>query len=432
VPARTRLHSLVPEFRDLPRPFWVLFAGTFVNRVGGFVLIFLAIYLTEARRLTPAQAGAVIAAYGIGAIGAGPIGGALADRIGRRPTLVASLIGGGVSMFVLGLMTHTTTITAVAIATGLLYEMYRPVVSATVADIVSAEARPRACGLMYWAVNLSASVAALLGGVLAAHSYRVLFAVDAITTAMFGVVLWAALPETRPAAPADDSADSGAVHAILHDRLFLTVCLLTLGFCLVFFQAFVGLPIDMRAHGISTSEFGGLMAINGILIVVLQPFVGELIRDRSRPLVLALASLVLGVGFGLNAWMGTRWVTRGDRCLDTRRDPVCAGIDVARSGSGTGALTRPVSRRVRRRVHGRIRRRTGSGWVRHCPRRCPLSLDRLLRDRRRRRNGILHAETCRLSNAVSALPCDVSIRASRTSLETACPGRRLAASATSS
>ena len=66
MPARTRLHSLVAEFRDLPRPFWVLFAGTFVNRVGGFVLIFLAIYLTEARRLTPAQEGAVIAAYGIG------------------------------------------------------------------------------------------------------------------------------------------------------------------------------------------------------------------------------------------------------------------------------------------------------------------------------------------------------------------------------
>lgn len=295
----------MPDVRGLPRPFWVLFAGTFVNRVGGFVLIFLAIYLTEARGLTPAQAGAVVAAYGIGAIGAGPIGGALADRIGRRPTLVASLIGGGASMFVLGLMTRPTTITAVAIATGLLYEMYRPVVSATVADIVSAEARPRAYGLIYWAVNLGASIAALLGGVVAAHSYLVLFAVDAITTAMFGIVLWAALPETRPAAPAHDSPDRGAVRAILRDRLFLTVCLLTLGFCLVFFQAFAGLPIDMRAHGISMSEFGGLMAINGILIVVLQPFAGELIRDRSRPLVLALASLVLGVGFGLNAWVGT-------------------------------------------------------------------------------------------------------------------------------
>lgn len=295
----------MPDFRGLPRTFWVLFVGTLVNRVGGFVLIFLTIYLTEERGLNPTQAGAVVAAYGIGAIGAGPIGGALSDRIGRRPTLVASLIGGGASMFVLGLMTRISTITAAAIGAGLLYEMYRPVVSATVADVVSPEARPRAYGLIYWAVNLGASIAALLGGVVAAHSYRVLFAIDAITTAMFGMALWAALPETQPVAPPNDSVGRGAAQSILSDRVFLAVCLLTLGFCLVFFQAFVGLPIDMRAHGISTSEFGGLMAINGVLIVVLQPFAGEIVSTRSRPLVLALASLVLGIGFGLNGWVGT-------------------------------------------------------------------------------------------------------------------------------
>ena len=37
--------------------------------------------------------------------------------------------------------------------------MYRPVVSATIADVVSSEARPRAYGLIYWAVNLGASIA---------------------------------------------------------------------------------------------------------------------------------------------------------------------------------------------------------------------------------------------------------------------------------
>jgi MFS family permease len=121
VHARAWLQRLIPNLSGLPRPFWVLFAGTLVNRVGGFALMFLAIYLTEERGLTAAQAGAVVAAYGIGAIGAGPIGGALSDRFGRRPTLVASLIGGGASMFGLGLMTRTTMITAAAIVTGLLY-----------------------------------------------------------------------------------------------------------------------------------------------------------------------------------------------------------------------------------------------------------------------------------------------------------------------
>lgn len=295
----------MPDLRGLPRPFWVLFAGTLVNRVGGFVLIFLAIYLTDARGLTPVQAGAILTAYGLGAIGGGPIAGVLSDRIGRRPTLVASLMAGGASMLVLGLVTgHATMIIASAV-TGLLYEMYRPVVSATIADIVRPDDRPRAYSLIYWAVNLGASVAPLVGGLISARSYRALFAADAVTTALFGLIVWAALPETRPGDSADSDASGSGARSILQDHAFLAVCLLTLAFCIVFFQSFAALPIDVRAHGISPSGFGALMALNGVLIVLFQPLAGELIRERPRASVLAVASVLLGIGFGMNAWIGS-------------------------------------------------------------------------------------------------------------------------------
>jgi MFS family permease len=306
MPPRTLARHLAPDFRGLPRPFWVLFVGTLVNRVGGFVLVFLAIYLTEVRGLTPTQAGAVISAYGLGAIGGGPLGGALSDRVGRRPTLVGSLIAGGVSMLVLGLVTETLSMTIAAATTGLLYEMYRPVVSATVADVVSAPDRPRAYSLIYWAVNVGASMASLLGGFIATRSYRTLFVADAVTTVLFGVIVWAALPETRPPSSSAHVAGArGATRAILRDRIFVAVCALTVAFSLVFFQSFVGLPIDMRAHGISASGYGALIALNAVLIVLLQPLVAEVIRDRSRPSVLAVASLLLAVGFGMNAWIGS-------------------------------------------------------------------------------------------------------------------------------
>jgi MFS family permease len=302
---RQRLPRLMPDLRGLPRPFWVLFAGTLVNRVGGFALIFLAIYLTDARGLTPVQAGAILTAYGLGAIVGGPIAGALSDRIGRRPTLVASLMAGGASMLVLGLVTgHVTMIIASAV-TGLLYEMYRPVVSATIADIVPPNDRPRAYSLIYWAVNIGASVAPLIGGLISARSYRALFAADAVTTALFGLIVWAALPETRPAASVNSDASRGGARSIVHDHAFLAVCLLTVAFCLVFFQAFAALPIDVRAHGISSSGFGVLMALNGVLVVLLQPLAGELIRDHSRSSVLAVSSVLLGIGFGMNAWIGS-------------------------------------------------------------------------------------------------------------------------------
>jgi predicted MFS family arabinose efflux permease len=283
----------------------VLFAGTLINRTGGFVLIFLAIYLAEGHGLSADQAGAIVSAYGLGAIAAGPLGGALSDRVGRRPTLVVSLVAGGASLFVLGLATDLAAIAVAAVITGLLYEMYRPVVSAAVADVVPPDDRPRAYGLIYWAVNLGGSFAAVFGGVIASRSYRALFAIDAITTALFGLVLWAALPETRPTWHARDEPRGSTLRMLLGDRAFVALCLLTFALFLVFFQVFVGLPIDMRAHGVSTVTFGWLMAINGILIVLLQLPVSDLIARRSRTRMLALSALTLGVGFGMNGWIGS-------------------------------------------------------------------------------------------------------------------------------
>jgi MFS family permease len=299
------LRRLVPDVRGLPPPFWVLFAGTLVNRVGGFVMVFLAIYLTEVRGLNAAQAGAVISAYGVGAMGGGAFGGTVSDCVGRRPVLTLSLIGGGASMLLLGLLTTTTAITGTPLLTGLLYEMYRPVVSATIADVVSVDDRPRAYGLMYWAVNLGASIAPILGGVIAASSYRALFVADAATTALYGVIVLAALPETRPPPHVRPDGAPGAARAIIGDPVLLAVCGLTFAFSIAFFQSFVALPMDVRAHGISPVRFGLLIAINGLLIVFLQPLAGDLTRYRSRRLTLAAASLLLGAGLGMNAWVGS-------------------------------------------------------------------------------------------------------------------------------
>jgi MFS family permease len=283
----------------------VVFAGTLLNRTGGFVLVFLGIYLTEVRGLTPAEAGYVVTAFGCGALAGAPLGGSLSDRLGRRPPLVASLVGGGVSMAALGFVAAVPWIVAVAAVTGLLYEMYRPIVSAVIADIVVSADRPRAYTLNYWAINIGAAIAPPLGALIAARSYPVLFVADGVTTALYGVLVWFALPETRPAGPLHDEAARVGTGAVLRDRLFMAMCVLTFGIHLVFFQAFVALPVDMRAHGISTAAFGILMTINPVLIVLFQPWAGEVIRHRSPLAVMSLASLLIGVGFGMNAWAGS-------------------------------------------------------------------------------------------------------------------------------
>ncbi|MPZ63477.1 MAG: MFS transporter, partial [Propionibacteriales bacterium] len=48
----------------LSRPFWVLVAGTFVNRVGQFVQPFLALYLAGPRDLDTSTVGVIVACFG--------------------------------------------------------------------------------------------------------------------------------------------------------------------------------------------------------------------------------------------------------------------------------------------------------------------------------------------------------------------------------
>ena len=97
LPARLRQHA-ESLAGSLPRPFWVLWMGLFVNRLGGFVMPFLAVYLTQGRGLSPATAGAVASLYGLGGMVASPLGGTLADHLGRRRTMLLALVAGAATV----------------------------------------------------------------------------------------------------------------------------------------------------------------------------------------------------------------------------------------------------------------------------------------------------------------------------------------------
>ena len=76
----------------LGRGFWVLCAGAFINRAGTMVVPFMTLYLVSARGFSIVVAGEMLAGFGGGAVVAPLIGGALADRVGRRVTLLGGTL----------------------------------------------------------------------------------------------------------------------------------------------------------------------------------------------------------------------------------------------------------------------------------------------------------------------------------------------------
>ncbi|WP_420118552.1 MDR family MFS transporter [Micromonospora sp.] len=298
----------------LPRTFWYLWTGTLINRLGSFVLVFLAIYLTQARHFSAAQAGLVMGLWGVGGAVGTTVGGTLVDRWGRRPTLLTAHLGAATMMLTLGFARPLWAVAVGALLLGTFAEAARPAFGAMMIDVVPERDRLRAFSLNYWAINLGFACAAVLAGLAAEAGYLLLFVVAAATTLVTALIIFVKVGETRraPTTSAVKGGTSGpprvgALRTIAADRVFLGFVVLNLFGALVFLQHISMLPIAMGDAGLSPATYGSVIALNGVLIVVGQLFVPRLIRGRSRSHVLALASVVMGVGFGLTAFADAAW-----------------------------------------------------------------------------------------------------------------------------
>ncbi|HET6707550.1 MFS transporter [Amycolatopsis sp.] len=282
----------------LPHLVWALAATHFVGRAGGVVRSFLVLYLTQAQHLSPATAGSVVAAVGLGDIGSQLLGGWLGDRIGRRRTMLVGFVGGAAALTALGSADSLPGIWVAAVAAGLTLELFRPAGSAAVADLPP-EQRIRAFGVLYWAANLGFSVATVTAGVLAKYGYGLLFWINVLASLAAALIVWRRVPETRPAESV--RTRQALLPVVLRDRLMLAMLGLHVGYFTVFLQTFTTLPLLMTAAGLGPGTYGAVLALNGIAVVALQPWAVRLLAGRNGAAVSAGSMLLVGLGAALGA-----------------------------------------------------------------------------------------------------------------------------------
>ncbi|AVZ73815.1 MFS transporter [Streptomyces lunaelactis] len=312
----------------LPREFWWLWTSTLINRLGAFVATFMALYLTLERGCSPAYAGLVASLHGLGGVVSSLGGGVMADRLGRRPTLLIAQSSTAVSVAVLGFVQHPVAIAAVAFVVGMASNASRPAVQAMMADIVRPEDRVRAFSLNYWAINLGFAISSAGAGFIAEYSYLAGFLGEAVMTLICAIVIFVKLPESRPErakATADKPAEPEiSMGTVLRDGRFMSVVGLSFLIALIFMQGHVGLPLAMGADGFSSSDFGMAIAVNGVLIVALQIPVTRFIEHRDPRRLLIISALLAGYGFGLTAFAGSVAVYAVTICVWTLAEIVNA------------------------------------------------------------------------------------------------------------
>jgi MFS family permease len=285
--------------RRLPRPVWILCAGSFVNRFGSFVAVFLVLYLRD-RGYSIAESGLVVGFYGIGNVLAAGVGGWVADRLGRRNAIAISMFTSAATLLFLSQARGLPLIIVLTTLAGLTGEMYRPASSALLTDLTPAGDRLPAFTLNRLAINLGFAVGPATAGLLAEHSFFLIFLGDALTSAVFGVIALVALPEGIRS-PSGEERRGEAIRTMLRDHAFSLFLISSLLGAFVYFQGQTTFPLHVKESGLTNADYGLLISLNGIAIVLLEfPLVAVLRRFPYRP-VLAIGSFLVGLGFALNA-----------------------------------------------------------------------------------------------------------------------------------
>jgi len=241
-----------------------------------------------------------------------PIWGNVSDRIGRKPVLMAGILGNGLSMLFFGLATQLWMLYVIRGLGAILSAATLPTTNAYVGDSTAEKERSGAMGILGAATGLGMMLGPALGGWLAGGSLATPFFITAAFCLLTLVLIAALLPESLPASarknvshvpgtsevPGTFPARKGTwrgrelwqAHFSPVGILLLLTALASFG--LANFQGVFGL-YGMQRFGFGTQEVGWIMTAVAVVATAGQGLLTGPLSKRWGDVVVMRVSLLL-------------------------------------------------------------------------------------------------------------------------------------------
>ncbi len=276
--------------RGLSRTVWILVVARAVNRIGAFTLPFLGVVLAVEFKASLSQVGLILAVFGAATIPSRLLGGQLADRLGRRRTIVLGLTGCAIAQLWIALSHTLWSAVLATILLGLAFEIYEPPSQAMIADVTEPEDRPAAYGLYSAALAAAGVLAGLLAAALSHWDLRWLFVADAVTCLSCAALIALALP---PDVRRERLADRPA--AVWRDRRLLLLLAGGTVFATIYMQLIIGVPLTLLEQGLPKSGTGIILAVSAVTLIVAQRVLRVQHLDDFRAIAIGYVLVAAGL-----------------------------------------------------------------------------------------------------------------------------------------
>ncbi len=292
-------------YTGLTREIWLLSFISLINRAGAMVFPFMTIYLTQARGFSLKEAGIIMSFFGLGSVLGTYIGGWLTDRIGDYKVQFWSLIATStVLLFVLRAETFWG-ISFMAFLLSVVADAFRPANKVAVANYSQPENVTRSFALLRLSINLGFAIGPAMGGILAAwKGYDWLFYADAVTCLLAAIIFRLTLKDDFKSAKTTTKSKAApkalkSTHSPYKDHHFLYFLLIIGLLAFAFLQLFYTIPVFFKQSlGLDEGQIGGYLALNGVIIVLLEmPLVYLAERNMTPFKIMKIGATLIGVGF---------------------------------------------------------------------------------------------------------------------------------------
>ena len=285
-------------FVESPLAVKAVLGGVFVNRLGGFLNIFLVLFMTS-RHYSHGEAAVSLGVYGAGAVVGVLAGGTLADRLGARISTAVSMAGSAVlTASILFLPGYSLLLVAVAMV-GAVSQIYRPTSATLLSTLVDDDRQVMIFAMYRFGLNLGTTAAPLLGyGLyhLGGNGYPLLFYGEALVALVYAALALYALPgRTRSTGTAAGHAE-GSYLDVVRDKRFTLFLFAMLCNSIVYVQYLSTLPLDVDASGVPIFWYTLAVALNGFIVIAFELLVTKVSQRWPLKLTVGLAFLLVGLG----------------------------------------------------------------------------------------------------------------------------------------
>ncbi|MFF6775890.1 MFS transporter [Streptomyces sp. NPDC012637] len=282
----------------------LLFLNQLTINLGFYMLMpYLAAHLADGLGMAAWAVGLVLGARNLSQQGMFLVGGALADRLGFKPLIVAGCALRTAGFGALAFAQSLPMLIAASLATGLAGALFNPAVRAYLAAEAGEERRVEAFALFNTYYQAGILLGPLVGVALTGVSFRLTCVVAALLFAALTLVQLRHLPVRHKDDGAAGAAgqDRGQFRTVLANRVFWLFSLAMTGSYVLSFQVYLALPLAAGGTAATTALFAvsALVALAGQLRITAWC---KARLSRERCLVLGLA--LMGAAFLVPAALG--------------------------------------------------------------------------------------------------------------------------------